>query len=315
VAQTFADRLLHAIRAKGAPVCIGIDPVYDNLPAEITEHPEFNDAGDSEVGVDAVLEFCRRIIRIVAPFVPAVKINSAFFERYYSEGIDGYYQLIQEAAEKDLIVIGDVKRGDVGHTAELYAAAHLADPSFDNLDELVGPDAVTLSPYLGFDAVKPFLDVARSDQKGVFILVKTTNPSAGEIQDLVGPDGSTVAEHVARHVAQWGSDPSLIGECGYSAVGAVVSPKDPTTAAKLRALMPQAVFLVPGYGAQGASAADVAACFKPDGTGALVSASRSIIYAYENMKYLEMYASEWEKCVEQACKDFVADLKKVSAPR
>jgi len=314
VAKNFADRLLDAVQFKGVPACVGIDPVISKLPAQIAEDPQLNDPNDSEVAIDAILEFCRRVIRIVAPFVPAVKLNSACFERLYGEGIEGYFELAQEAAEKGLIVIGDVKRTDVGHTAELYAAAHLADPDFDDLDHLVAPDAVTLSPYLGFDSIRPFANVAREESKGVFVLVKTTNESAGAIQDVPGADGLTMAEHVATLVAEWAGDQALIGHRGYSCIGAVVSPKDPEATARLRQIMSQSIFLVPGYGAQGASAEQVAACFKPDGTGALVSASRSILYAFDDPKYQEMYSSEWEKCVEQACKDFVADLKGIRGP-
>ncbi len=311
MADNFADQLLKVIRAKRSPVCVGIDPVYGRLPAEIAEQRDMNDEMDAEAALDAVLEFCRRIIRIVAPYVPAVKINSAFFERYYSEGIEGYYDLIEEAAGHDLIVIGDCKRGDIGPTAEMYAKAHLADPDFTNFEERVGPDAVTVNPYFGIDGVKPFIDVAKEEGKGLFVLVRTSNESGGSIQDIVGADGTRLCEAVAKLVTEWASGEGLIGTSGYSCVGAVVGARDAAMAAALRERMPYSIFLVPGYGAQGATAADVAACFKPDGTGAIVNASRSILYAYEDMKYLEMYASEWEKCVEQACKDFVADVAKV----
>jgi orotidine-5'-phosphate decarboxylase len=311
LADNFADRLLKAIRSKQTPTCIGIDPVYNRLPAEIAEQRDMNDEMDAESALDATLEFCRRIIRIVAPYVPVVKINSAYFERYYWEGVEGYYELVQEAAERDMIVIGDCKRADIGHSAEMYARAHLADPDFSNLDDFVGPDAVTVNPYFGLDGVKPFIDIARNDGKGIFVLVRTSNESGATIQDLAGADGMRFCEAVARLVAEWARDEGLVGSAGYSCVGAVVGAKDRETTMKLRAMMPQSIFLVPGYGAQGAGATDVAQCFKSDGTGALVTASRSVIYAYEDTKYLEMYASEWEKCVEQACKDFVADLAKV----
>jgi orotidine-5'-phosphate decarboxylase len=289
-------------------VCVGIDPVYNRLPADIAEHKDLNDEMDAEAALDAVLEFCRRVIRIVAPYVPAVKINTAYFERYYWEGIEGYYELVQEAAGHDLIVIGDCKRADIGHTAELYARAHLADPDFTNLDDLVAPDAVTVNPYFGLDGVQPFVDIARNEGKGLFVLVRTTNASGGGIQEYAGADGAPLYEHVARQVAAWAAADELVGTAGYSCIGAVIGAQDRAATAKLRELMPQSVFLVPGFGAQGATAEDVAGCFKSDGTGALVSASRSILYAYEEAKYLEMYASEWDKCVEQACKDFIASL-------
>jgi orotidine-5'-phosphate decarboxylase len=311
LAEHFADRLVLAIRAKRAPVCVGIDPVYSRLPAEIAEHRELNDEMDSEAALDAVLEFCRRVIRIVAPLVPAVKINTAYFERYYWEGLEGYYDLVQEAAERDLLVIGDCKRADIGHSAEMYARAQLADPDFVNLDDLVAPDAVTVNPYFGLDGVQPFIDIARDQAKGLFVLVRTTNDSAAAIQGVQGPEGYTFADVVAKNVADWAKMPGLVGSMGYSCVGAVVGGKDRDTTLRLRAMMPQSIFLVPGYGAQGGGAEDVAPCFKSDGTGAIVNASRSVIYAYEDTKYLEMYASEWEKCIEKACKDFISDVTKV----
>ncbi len=315
MAANFADRLLEKIRAKGAPVCVGIDPVYSRLPAEIAEHKDLNDENDAEAALDAVLEFCRRIIRIVAPIVPAVKLNSAFFERYYWEGVEGYYDLIQEAADRDLIVIGDTKRGDVGHSAQLYAQAHLADPDFSDLDTLVAPDAVTVSSYFGLDGVKPFIDIARDQAKGVFALVRTTNESAGDLQGFTNADGLTLAEHTARQVATWAGDDGLVGQAGYSSLGAVVGAKDLESTMRLRALLPQSIFLVPGYGAQGAADDAIAACFKSDGTGALVSASRSVIYAFNDMKYIEMYPSEWDKCIEHACKDFASQINAALAAR
>lgn len=313
--DNFADRLLAAIKAKGAPVCVGIDPVYSRLPADIAEHKDLNDEFDSEAAVDAILEFGRQVIKIVAPLVPAVKINSAFFERYYWEGVEAYYELIQEASEAGLLVIGDSKRGDVGSTAEMYARSALSEPDFSNLDDMVGPDAVTVNAWAGLDGVKPFLDAAREEQKGVFVWVRASNESAAVIQDARLEDGMTVAEHLARQVAGWAADEGLTGKSGYSCLGAVVGGRNPDTLHKLRAIMPQSIFLVPGFGAQGASAADVVPCFKSDGTGAIVTASRSVIYAYEDMKYVERFTSEWDKCVEAACRDFISQVKAALAAR
>ncbi|MCP4247038.1 MAG: orotidine-5'-phosphate decarboxylase [bacterium] len=307
----FADRLLAAIREKGVPACVGLDPVYARLPADIAEQDELNDETNVESSLDALLEFCRQVIEIVAPMVPAVKINSAFFERYYSDGVEGYYDLVQEAAERDLIVIGDVKRGDIGHSSGLYAQAHLADPDFADLGELVAPDAVTVNPYFGLDALRPFLDISREQDKGLFALVQTSNESAAEVQGLTLDSGMKLCEKVGVLVNTWAGDDGLIGESGYSCLGAVVSPRDEASTTKLRALMPNCIFLVPGFGAQGRTSEQVKLCFKPDGTGALVSASRSVIYAYEDLKYLELYTSEWAKCVEHACRDFVAAVKAI----
>jgi orotidine-5'-phosphate decarboxylase len=170
---------------------------------------------------------------------------------------------------------------------------------------------VTISPYFGLDGVKPFIDIAREQGKGVFVLVRTTNESADAIQCAKLEGGLTVAEHVAQQVAAWGQDAGLIGKSGFSSVGAVVAARDKDSAVRLRGMMPHNTFLVPGYGTQGATAADVAPLFKSDGTGALVSASRSIIYAYDNMRYMERFASEWDKAIEQACKDFVSELAQI----
>lgn len=309
--ENFADRLLKAIAAKQTPAVVSIDPVYARLPAAIAEHRELNDENDSEAALDAVLEFCRNVIQVVSPHVPAIKLNSAFFERYYSEGVEGYFELVQEATERDLIVIGDVKRGDVGHSSELYAAAHLADSDFTNLPDVLGADAVTVNGYFGTDGVRPFLTIAEGAGKGFFVLVRTSNESAAELQDVITADGRKVYEVMAGLVAQWGSQAGLTGVRGYSSVGAVVSTKDAETARRLRELMPRSIFLVPGYGAQGLTAEQCAAFFKSDGSGAIVSAGRSVIYAYEQPHYLEMYASEWKKCIERACQDFVADLARV----
>jgi len=312
VSAHFADRLIERIRQKGTPACVGLDPVYSHLPADIAEQRELNDETDVEASLDAVLEFCRRIIGMVAPLIPAVKINSAFFERYYWDGIEGYYDLVQEAAAAGLIVIGDIKRGDIGHSSGSYAKAHLSDPDFATLDDLVAPDAVTVNPYFGIDGIRPFLETAReSGDKGLFALVQTSNESAADVQGLTLEGGMTVGERVGVLVNAWAGDEGLMGSSGYSCLGAVVSPRDPASTTKLRALMPNCIFLVPGFGAQGRTAEQIKPCFKADGTGALVNASRSVIYAYEDMKYLEMYTSEWEKCVEHACRDFVAVLKTV----
>lgn len=311
--KNFADRMLEAVAAKKSPAVIALDPVYSRLPAEISEHRELNDEADSEAALDASLEFCRRVIRLVAPHVAAIKLNSAYFERYYSQGVEGYYDLVQEATERDLLVIGDVKRADIGPSSEMYARAHLADPDFSNLEDMVAPDAVTVNGYFGIDGVKPFIDIASdsSQSKGLFVLVRTSNESAVDVQDALLADGRKVHEMMAAHVAQWAADTATVGTRGYSSIGAVVSTRDAGAAAKLRGMMPQSMFLVPGYGAQGLTAEDVAPLFKSDGSGALIVAGRSVIYAYEDTRYLEMYTSEWDKCIEHACRDFVNSLRAV----
>ncbi len=293
--QNFSDRLLAAIAEKKTPLIVGIDPVYQNLPAAITQHRELNDGDDLEAGVDAILEFCTKLLKVVAPHVAVVKINSAFFEQYYWYGMEAFAAVVQEAAAHGLIVINDAKRADIGNSSERYAAATLSDPQFASLDDTVGPDAVTVAPYMGHDSVGPFIATAKEFNKGVFVLVRTSNPGAAEIQDMLLQDGTPIYQHVGKLVAKWGAD--LVGERGYSAVGAVVGATNPQQLTTLRELLPQTLFLVPGYGAQGATAADVAKAFKPDGTGAIINSSRGIIYAHKEAKYADI---NWEKAVEQA---------------
>jgi len=311
VPENFADRLLGAIAAKKAPVTIGIDPVYARLPQALTGKSGLDREADLESSLDAILEFSRQVIRIVAPFVPAVKINSGFFERYLWEGIEGYYELIQEAAERDLIVIADAKRGDVGHTAEAYARAHLADPDLAGSDDMVGPDAVTVNGYLGLDALEPFVQVCREEGKGIFVLVRTSNPGAAEVQNAPCAEGVTVAEHMAGLVSKWGRQDGLVGQKGYSCVGAVVAPRDVEQARRIRQVLDASVLLVPGYGAQGLGPQEVAACFKPGGMGAIVNASRSVIYAYEQTAYRQRCGDNWEVCIEKACQYFVSQIREV----
>jgi orotidine-5'-phosphate decarboxylase len=291
----FAERLLAAIAEKKTPLIVGLDPLYQNLPPAITGHSELNDEQDLDASVDAILEFCTHVLKVVAPLVPAVKINSAFFEQYYWYGIEAFHALVQEAAAHGLLVINDAKRADIGNSSERYASATLADPQFAALDDTVGPDAVTVNPYMGEDSVAPFIKTAKEFNKGLFVLVRTSNPGAAEIQDLLLQDGTPVYQHVGKLVAQWGGD--LVGKHGYSAIGAVVGATNPEQLATLRQLLPQTLFLVPGYGAQGGTAKDIARAFKPDGTGAIINSSRAIIYAHKSPQYA---ALDWQKAVEQA---------------
>jgi orotidine-5'-phosphate decarboxylase len=315
VSSHFADRLIEQIAQKKSPAVVAIDPVYSRMPAEITEHRDLNDENDLGAALDATLEFCRRVIHAVAPYVPAIQINAATFERYYWDGLEGYSGLVQEAADRGLMVIGDVKRGDVGEMAEAYARAQLGDPRFDELDDLVAPDAVTINGYFGLDGVRPFLEVARDECKGVFVVVRSANESAALLQDFEGADGLKYCEFLAKQIAEWATDEGLVGEHAFSCLGAVVSPRDRELALRLRAHLPHSLLLVSGFGPEGVPNESAAACFRSDGTGALVAASRSIIYAYENPKYLEMYTSEWEKCIEHACKDFAAEVAALAAPQ
>src|SRR5262249_5695457 len=208
VPDNFADRLLKAVAEKKTAAVVALDPVYSRLPAEISEHRELNDETDAEAALDAVLEFCRNVIHIVAPIVPAIKINSAFFERYYNEGLEGYYELVQEAGGNDLLVIGDVKRGDVGHSSEAYAAAHVSDSPFSNLDYMA-PDAVTVNGYFGSDGVRPFIEAARAEAKGLFVIVRTSNDRAAAFQDIPTSDGRRIHEVMASLVAGCAREPGM----------------------------------------------------------------------------------------------------------
>ncbi|MCY2929041.1 MAG: orotidine-5'-phosphate decarboxylase [Planctomycetota bacterium] len=288
MSDNFADRLLSAIAAKGSPVCVGLDPTLDRLPEAVTSHAR---------GPAAVEAFCMGLIEAVAPIVPAVKPQSAYFEALGPEGVAVYFRVVAAAKKAGLIVIGDVKRNDIGSTAEAYAAGHLAGPD--------SADAVTVNGYLGADGIEPFVKVARETGRGLFVLVRTSNPSAAAIQDFTAADGRKLYEHVAAQVAAIGAGEGLVGASGYSCVGAVVGATWPAQARELRAMMPQQIVLVPGYGAQGASAADCAASFKPDRTGALVNASRSVIFAHTRKEYAGL---EWRQAVAAAARGFASDI-------
>lgn len=294
----FADRLVDAVRAKGTPICVGLDPRLDKIPEFIREKAfkaEENLRKPLRAAAEAIIAFNKGIIDAVADLVPVVKPQIAFYEVFGFEGVRAYQETLDYAHEKGLITIADVKRNDIGSTAEAYAKAYLGEtPVEEGGVRVFDADSVTINAYLGFDGVEPFVRVASQEGKGVFILVKTSNKSSSDLQDLrVLNDGASgkrggrgcaksdlaVYEVMGYYVDSWGADE--IGESGYSNVGAVVGATFPKQAAELRSVMPTAYFLVPGYGAQGAGASDVAACFNKDGLGAIVNSSRGITFAYE----------------------------------
>ena len=302
----FADRLVEAIQSKGSPICVGIDPIFDMLPDAIAGASAKRNANDSEAAIDAIFAFTTAVLKIVAPHVPCVKFQSAYFEKYLWEGVEAYYSLVQEAADLDLLVIGDVKRGDIGSTAGAYAAAHLAEPPFDEHDDIRMPDAITVNPMLGLDTLEPFLKTAKDYSKGLFVLVRTSNPGSAELQDVRLDDGRTWSEMLADKLHVIASQPALVGSSGWSSVGAVVGATQTHTMQSIRQRLPQSFFLLPGYGAQGGTADMTRAAFK-EGQGALVSASRSILYAHRDQKYADI-SGDWKKCVEQAVMDMKADI-------
>ena len=308
MASHFADRLYEAVKTKKTSLIVGLDPVYTRLPPAIRNHRQMNDEFDAAAAVDAIFDFCTQAMRIVAPMVPAVKINIAFFEKYLWEGLETYYSLITEADDLGLEIIGDVKRGDIGHTAELYAAAHLENPELAGLEDTLAPDAITINGYTGTDGIEPFVDMADKQGKGVFVLVRTSNTSAAAVQDFVDADGQKMYEKLAEVVNEIAGQDERIGKHGYSNVGMVVGGTAPKVTTALRQKYDKVWFLVPGYGSQGASAADCVRFCKPDGTGALINASRSIIYAYEKPKYKDQYGNDWKRCIEQAVIDAKIDL-------
>lgn len=313
MAEVFADRLLAAIRAKGAPICVGIDPIFEMFPDEVAGDSSSRDAGDYEAVIDAIFAFTTRVLKVVAPLVPCVKFQSAYFEKYLSEGVRAYYELIHEAAELGLLVIGDVKRGDIGATAAAYAAGHLADPPSDDLDDVIVPDAITVNPMLGLDTLKPFVETARDYGKGLFVLVRTSNPGSAALQDVKLADGRTWSEMLADALRPIAAGEGLVGAAGFSAIGAVVGATQPHTMRSLRQRLPQSIFLLPGYGTQGATADMTREAFR-DGQGAVVSASRSILYAYREPNHAGKFGADWERCVKQAVLDMREDLRQFAAP-
>jgi orotidine-5'-phosphate decarboxylase len=265
----------------GNPTVVGLDPTAALVPLPVREH-YYNDTGRTpEALCAAFLRYNKTIIDAVADVVPAVKPQIAMYEYLGPEGVAAYAATCEYAASKGLLVIGDVKRGDISSTAAAYAS-HLAGADIEGEHHDVWrEDFITVNPYLGSDGIRPFTDACAETGKGIFVLVKTSNPSSGELQDIV-IDGEPLYMRVARLVSEWGA--ALTGERGYSSVGAVVGATHRDVGAKLRAAFPQMFFLVPGYGAQGAGAEDVRAFFDADGRGCIVNSSRGIIGAWTKMK-------------------------------
>jgi orotidine-5'-phosphate decarboxylase len=291
--KNFADRLIETIERKRTCVVVGLDPQLDSLPTELRDKARRSNAE----AADAILEFNRRVLHAVADHAAAVKPQAAFYEALGWEGMRAFAETIRAARDCGLLVIADVKRGDIGSTAEAYAQGHL---------DVLQADAVTVNPYLGLDGIAPFLKRAK-DGKGIFVLVKTSNPSSVELQDLDAA-GAKLYEKVAELVERWGAD--CRGECGYSAVGAVVGATFPAAAEKLRRLMPHALFLVPGYGAQGATADDCRLCFDARGRGAVVNSSRGIIFAYRRPDQPQT-PPDWDLTVAGAAVKMKEELERV----
>jgi orotidine-5'-phosphate decarboxylase len=265
VLEPFFDRLEAARRERRSHLCVGIDPRLEQLPAR------FRTPGGNDVE-HALRTFGIEVLELTAPYAACFKVQIAFFEAHGLAGLRAYAGILAEARRRRLLVIADVKRGDIGTTAEAYATGHLA-PGGD-----LEADAVTVNPWMGRDALEPFVKRAVAGGKGVYVLVRTSNPGAADLQDLtVGGSGGRVHERAADLVAALGA-PTVSRATDLAAVGAVVGATGPAAAAELRARLPRTPFLVPGYGAQGATARDVAVCYRADGSGAVVNASRSVVF-------------------------------------
>lgn len=314
MSEAFSDRLLAAIEAKGSCICVGIDPIVDLIPDSVTGGRHKRERDNADVAIDAILQFSRTVLRLVAPLVPIVKLQSAYFEQYLWEGVEAYYSLVQEARQLGLLVIGDVKRGDIGSTSTAYARGHLAEPPFDGMEQVLLPDAITINPMLGIDAIQPFIDVARDYQKGLFVLVRTSNPGSAELQDVKLADGRTWSEMLAERIAQIADQPAFMGDRGYSSIGAVVGATQTHTIQSIRQRMPRSIFLLPGYGTQGATGEMTRAAFDATGRGAIVSASRSILYAWREERYRQQFGDDWQACTRAAVEAMRDDLATVLKP-
>ncbi|MEX2356795.1 MAG: orotidine-5'-phosphate decarboxylase [Pirellulaceae bacterium] len=297
--KNFADRMVEAVRRTKAPVVVGLDPRIESLPEWI--RPADGASASWETQANAYLQFCRDVIDVVAPLVPAVKPQAAFFEQLGPAGMIALHEVARYAREKQLLVIMDAKRNDIGSTATAYAHAYLGEQS------AWGADSLTISPYLGDDSLTPFVEVAQKTGSGLFCLVKTSNPGGQQFQDLL-IDGRPLYQIVAEFVETLAM--RTAGEQGYGAFGAVVGATYPEQLTELRSAMPTTWFLVPGYGSQGGGATDVAGGFDEQGLGAIVNNSRGIIFAHAQAEYREKYAPEqWQRAVEDATQAMIDALR------
>lgn len=299
------NKLIDRIKKLDAPIVVGLDPMLDYIPENIMQKA-FDERGETLSGAcEAVWQYNKGIIDATCDLIPAVKPQIAMYEQFGVEGLSVFQKTVDYCKEKGLVVIGDVKRGDIGSTSKAYAVGHLGrvkvgSKQIRTFDE----DFVTVNPYLGSDGVNPFLDVCREEKKGIFVLVKTSNPSSGEFQDRL-VDNRPLYEIVGEQVAKWGE--THMGDT-YSYVGAVVGATYPEMGKVLRKLMPKTYILVPGYGAQGGKAEDLVHYFNDDGLGAIVNSSRGIIAAYKQEKYASFGAANYADASRQAVLDMIKDI-------
>lgn len=312
------DKLIEKIQKTGAPIVVGLDPMMKFVPDHIKK-TAFTQKGETlEGAAEAVWLYNKEIIDKTYDLIPAVKPQIAMYEQFGIPGLCAFERTVAYCKEKGLVVIGDIKRGDIGSTSAAYAAAHLGKVQVgSSLCAGFDEDFVTVNPYLGSDGVQHFIDVCREEQKGIFVLVKTSNPSSGEFQDRMVSTGDitfseqALYELVGMKVEEWGGQ--LMGRKGYSSVGAVVGATYPEQGKVLRKVMPHAFILVPGYGAQGASGKDLIHFFDENRLGAIVNSSRGIIAAYQNEKYSAFGAENFADASRQAVLDMIADIDQAFA--
>ena len=301
------QKLIEKIQKTKAPICVGLDPMLNYIPEHILKK-SFGEFGETlEGAADAIWNFNKEIVDHTWDLIPSVKPQIAMYEQFGIEGLKAYKKTVDYCKSKDLVVIGDIKRGDIGSTSAAYAVGHLGkvqvgSKTYAGFDE----DFATVNPYLGSDGVKPFIDVCKQENKGLFILVKTSNPSSGEFQDQK-IDGKPLYELVGEKVAQWGEE--HMGESGYSYVGAVVGATYPEQGEILRKVMPKSFILVPGYGAQGGKGKDLVHFFNEDGLGAIVNSSRGIIAAYKQEAYAKFGAENFGDASRAAVEAMIADIQ------
>lgn len=299
------DKLITKIKATDAPIVVGLDPMLSYIPNYIKE-AAFKEFGETlEGAAEAVWQYNKGIVDAAYDLIPAVKPQVAMYEQFGIPGMMAFHKTVQYCKEKGLIVIGDIKRGDIGSTSAAYATGHIGKVTIgSNTYEPFGEDFVTVNPYLGTDGIKPFVDVCKENDRGLFILVKTSNPSSGEFQDRL-IDGRPLYEHMGEKVAEWGAD-CMSGD--YSNIGAVVGATYPEQGKILRKIMPKTFILVPGYGAQGGRGKDLAYFFNEDGLGAIVNSSRGIIAAYKQEAYAKYGETGYADAARQAVLDMKADI-------
>ena len=300
--------LNNKIKTLQAPIVVGLDPMLNYVPEHL-QKKAYKEYGETLKGAaEAIVAYNKQLIDAIYDLIPAVKPQIAMYEQFGIEGMIAYKETVDYAKSKGLVVIGDVKRGDIGATSAAYAVGHLGKVQVGS--QLLGgflEDFATVNPYLGIDGIQPFIDVCKKENKGIFVLVKTSNPSSGEFQDQL-INGTPLYELVGQKVAQWGEQ---VKEDGYSLVGAVVGATYPDMGKALRKIMPHTLILVPGYGAQGGQAKDLAPYFNEDGLGALISSSRGIIAAYKQEKYSKFGEEGFADAARQAVLDMKEDLKQV----